>query len=234
MSALRVVIVEDEATVARRIARLTTEILGPGETELTFARSIADARALLATTDPDLLILDLNLGEEEGFALLRDSWSQTFETVVVSAHADRALDAFEYGVRDFVPKPFDRDRLEVALRRAIAFPRPQQAARSIGIRKHGRIEMVATDDILYVEGAGTRSVLVLRNGRRISQEKLLDRMAGVLPSNFERIHKSYILDVRAIRQLETHEGSRYRVVLEEGTVLPVGRTRVQALRRRLR
>ena len=232
MSVLRVMIVEDEPVVARRLARLTTEILTAEGVELSFARDVAGARTALALTSPDLLILDLNLGQEEGFDLIRDFSSHTFETIVVSAHTDRALDAFDYGVRDFVPKPFGRERLEKALRRALTSARPQHPIRYLGVRTGGRTELVPAADILYIEGAGTRSELVLRSGRRIRHDRLLDRLASVLPPQFERIHKSYIVDIRAVQRFEVREGSRYLVVLGDGTVLPVGRTRVQALKRR--
>ena len=228
---MHIVIAEDEAVIARRVARLTSEVLGPGGAEFTFARNVPEARQVLAQSTPDLLILDLNLKGEEGFALLRETAGESFETIVISAHTDRALDAFDYGVRDFLPKPFTRDRLERALHRVVTSARSPHSIRFLGVRHHGSTELIAVDELLYVRGAGTRSQLVLTNQRRVMHEKLLEQLEAVLPAHFERIHKSYIVDMRRIDRLESREGSRYAVVLADGTILPVGRTRIQSLRK---
>jgi DNA-binding LytR/AlgR family response regulator len=230
---VKIVIAEDEAVIARRIARLTCEILGPAVTELTIAPGIDEARSALAAA-PDLLILDLNLEGEEGFALLRDSSSGAFDTIVVSAHAERALEAFDYGVRDFVAKPFSRERLERALHRLFT-PAARNATplKFVGIRKRGAIEFLSVDEICYARGAGTHSELVVRNGKTVLHDKSLDRLEGLLPLHFERIHKSYIVDLRRARRLVVREGSRYSLELDDGAVLPVGRTRITALRARL-
>ena len=232
--ALRIVIAEDEAVVARRIARLTAEILGPRAGAIAIVPRVSEARAAIDRDPPDLLILDLNLEGEEGFDLLRFTSSCAFQTIVVSAATGRAIEAFEYGVRDFVPKPFGRERLERALHRVLAPDvRAERPIEHLGIRRNGGIAFARVGDIAYIRGAGTRSELVLAGGATAMHDKMLDRLEGVLPEHFERIHKSYIVDVRRIARLVAREGSRYAVVLRDGTTLPVGRTRVGAVRARV-
>jgi two-component system, LytTR family, response regulator LytT len=231
MTSVRVLIAEDEAVVARRIARLTTEVLAD-RAELSFARNVAETRRTLESFNADLLILDLNLEGDEGFALLRDAAARPFETIVVSAHTERALEAFEYGVRDFVPKPFGRERLELALSRALHSLRPSEPTRYLGVRRQGSTELLPVEEVMFIRGAGTQSELVLRNKSHVRHTKLLDRLETALPPHFERIHKSFIVNMREVVRLETHEGSRYSVVLTNGTTLPVGRTRVDALRKK--
>lgn len=232
--ALRILIAEDEAVVARRIARLTAEILGPRAGAIAIVPRIDEARAAIEEAPPDLLFLDLNLEGEEGFDLLRFTSSCAFETIVVSAATNRAIEAFEYGVRDFVPKPFGRERLERALQRVLApAVRAERAIEHLGVRRNGEVAFVRVGDIAYIRGAGTRSELVLANGTTALHDKMLDRLEGVLPEHFERIHKSYIVDVRRIARLVASPGSRYSVVLRDGTTLPVGRTRVAAVRARV-
>jgi DNA-binding LytR/AlgR family response regulator len=224
----RIVVAEDEAVIARRIARLTREILGP-DTTFVLAAGVAEAREALREP-ADILILDLNLEGDEGFDLIRNRPSGQFETIVVSAHSDRALEAFEYGVRDFVAKPFTRERLERALMRISA---RDASCRYLGIRKRGEIEFVPVDDVVFIRGAGTLSEVILTSGQPVLHDKLLDQLQDVLPPHFDRIHKSYIADLRRVRRLIVREGSRYFVELDDGTLLPVGRTKVPALRKRL-
>lgn len=231
---IRIVVAEDEAVVARRVARLTTEILGPRAAGITIVSNLEAARELLDRVSIDLLLLDLNLEGEEGFRLLRDAACAAFDTIVISAHTDRAIEAFDYGVRDFVPKPFSRERLERALLRVLSPPsRSDQPIRFLGVRRQGEVLFIPVDQVVYARGAGCRSELVLLDGRVVPHEKLLDRLEAVLPSHFERIHKSYLVDTRRIARLIAREGSRYAVRLENGEELPVGRTRVQALRQRV-
>ena len=190
------------------------------------------SNAARAANAPDLLILDLNLDGSEGFTVLRHPALQRCATVIVSAHTDRALDAFAYGVRDFVPKPFSRERLEVALRRALD-GRAEVAPR-LAIRRGGQTILLPCDDIVCVRGAGARSEVVLTANRTIECDRMLDHIEQTLPQRFQRIHKSVIVDTARIRKLVAEEGSRYSVELNDGTTLPVGRTRVGALRARLR
>jgi two-component system response regulator LytT len=234
VSELHVLIVEDEATIARRLARLTTEILGPRLEGLSTATSVDEARAMLADSVPDVLLLDLNVGGDDGFALLREQRAATAAIIVVSAHTERAMEAFALGVRDFLPKPFTRERLAESFRRVLAPPVARaEGAQFIGVRRRGATDFFAIDDVLYVQGAGIRCELVLRNGERVLHDKLLDRVESGLPAHFMRIHKSYVVDLRAVARLVAEEGSRYAVILSDGTRLPVGRTRVAELRSRL-
>jgi DNA-binding LytR/AlgR family response regulator len=228
------VIAEDEAVIARRIARLTADILGPAGAEILIAPGISEARESIERDAPELLILDLNLEGDDGFHLVRELSVRSFDTIVISAHRERALEAFEYGVRDFIAKPFTRERLEQALRRVLApATRGERPIEHIGVRREGAVEFISVEKVMFIRGAGTRSELIVTGGRTVLHDKLLDRLEGVLPPRFERIHKSYIVDIARVRRLFAQEGSRYSVELVDGTVLPVGRTRVAALRARL-
>jgi DNA-binding LytR/AlgR family response regulator len=154
--------------------------------------------------------------------------------VIVSANTDRALEAFQYGVLDFVPKPFTRERLAQALARVHGpVTRAGQAARNLAVKKAGRIELVPVDDVLYVQGAGNYSELVLADGRKELHDKTLERLEALLPEDFERTHKSYLVRLSAIKALHASEGSHYELELKNGTCLPVGRTRYKELRERL-
>lgn len=230
---LHVLVVEDEATIARRLARLTAEILGPRLGDVSIASSIEDARSVLRDRPPDVLLLDLDVGGSDGFDLVREQRGGAVATIVVSAHTERAMEAFSHGVRDFLPKPFTRERLEESFRRVLAPQTRPASAQFIGVRRRGATEFVPLDDVVYIQGAGTRCELVLRTGERILHDRLLDKLEETLPLHFVRIHKSFLLDVRHVTRLVTEEGSRYAVILTDGTRLAVGRTKVQELRQRL-
>lgn len=230
---MRVLIVEDEPLVAQRLERFCREILGPRLESLHTAPTFNAAEARLAEYAADLVLLDLNLEGRDGMELLQASVARSFHTIIVSANTEHALRAFEFGVLDFVPKPFSRDRLARALARA-AQPAPTSAgvARHLAIKKHGRVETIAVEAIAYVRGAGNYSEIVLRDGHRELHDKSLERLQDILPGDFTRIHKSYLVRLADIVALHAHEGSRYDAELRGGTFLPIGRTRYRELRAR--
>lgn len=230
MSSIRVVVAEDEAVIARRLARQITDTLGPNAA-VTIAGSVAEAVAAVSERPPDILVLDLNLEGRDGFELLRNPVLGRCPTIVVSAHTDRALEAYELGIRDFVPKPFGRDRLAVALHRAVdAGPRRLER---FAARDANQTRYIAMDEIVLVRAGGARSEIVLTGNRVVRDDRMLDRIQSLLPPYFERVHRSFLVDIRKVERLVAQEGSRYAVTLRDGTTLPVGRTRVASLRARL-
>lgn len=229
---MRLLIVEDEPLVANRLERFCRELLGAELELLRRAETFAAAAHELDEYPVDVVLLDLNLQGVDGMDLVRTAVAGAFHTVIVSANTDRALEAFEVGVLDFVPKPFGKERLSEALER-VRQQRAVKRARMLAVRKPGKIELIAVEEVAYVRAAGSYSELVLRSGRVELHDKTLERLMAVLPENFIRIHKSYAIRFETIRALHVSEGSRYRVELSDGTSLPVGRSRVADLRERL-
>jgi two-component system response regulator LytT len=231
---MKVLIVEDEAVVARRIEKFCRSILGAQLERIWIAETFDAARARLDETPVDVVLLDLNLGGTDGMALLETSVAGSFHTVVVSANTEHALRAFDHGVIDFVAKPFTAERLAQALQR-VSDPggRSPHAARSLAVRKRGRIQLVPVDEVLFVQGAGDYSELALAGGGRELHDKSLDRLQAVLPATFERIHKSFLVRLTDIVCIHALEGSQWRAELKNGTQLPVGRTYYRELRAKL-
>lgn len=228
---MRILIVEDEPAVARRVEQFCRRILAEKLEWLRVSETFEAAQAALAETPVDVLLLDLNLDGTNGMELLNAKVAGAFHTVIVSANTDCALQAYERGVIDFVAKPFSESRLAEALRRASdPGERSPHPARYLAVRKHGRIDLVPVDSVLYVQGADNCSELVLFDGRRELHDKTLEKIQSVLPSVFERIHKSYLVRWSAVKALHAHEGSRYEAELQNGMRLPVGRTRYKQIR----
>lgn len=227
---MRILIVEDELLVRQRLLRLCTELAG--------SRARFDAVGDLEAADDRLqravydgLLLDLNLGGEDGFELLRRAVAGRYHCVVVSAHRERALQAFEHGVLDFVPKPFSRERLGLALERLLDVSRARAgSARYLGIWQAQGTAVVELADVQWIRADGDYSQLRMRDGRSELHDKSLASLGAVLPPDFVRCHRSYVVNLRHVRSLHAGSGSRYWLVLNDGTELAVGRAHVAALR----
>ncbi|GAB5536256.1 MAG: LytTR family DNA-binding domain-containing protein [Rubricoccaceae bacterium] len=229
---MRILIVEDERVLAERLERLLREAAEDEPLQIERCATLEAASATLARGAVDVLFLDLNLNGQDGFDLLTDAAASPFHTVVVSAHTDRAMEAFEVGVLDFVGKPFNAARIRKTMGR-LRGARADHPAASLAVRSAGRIELVPVADVAYVQAAGSYSELVLRDGTVRPLSKTLDQLLSVLPTPFERVHRSYLIRLDEVTQIKVRKGSRYAAVLASGEEIPIGRTRVDAIRARL-
>lgn len=227
---MNVLIVEDEAPAARRLRRLVAAELAVDPAEILMADSLLAARQCLSRTHVDLLLLDLDLAGHDGFEALRSVRGPMPATVVVSANVDRALEAFDRDVIDFVSKPVAAKRLARALCRARDGRR--EDAR-LAIRSLGRMEIVDVDDILHIAGADDYVEITTQDGRRLLHSERLDTLERRLPNRFIRTHRSHIVNLAQVVQLQFEDQDRRLLVTRDGTRIPVSRRRIRAVREAL-
>ncbi|WP_339607635.1 LytTR family DNA-binding domain-containing protein [uncultured Roseivirga sp.] len=227
---MRVLIVEDESRIAKRVERMTRDILGNTLQSLTHINTLQEALTFIENNPLDLLLLDLNLNGEDGFELLTTAVSESFHTIVISAYKDQAILAFEYGVLDFVPKPFDRDRLEKAFNRRMRKEKLETQVKYLAVKQRQRIQLIPVDEVLYIKGAGTYTELFLSGGKKELHDKSLERLEQLLSPTFERIHKSYLVKISEVKGIIVNSGSKYMAELKNGAFIPVGRTRYKEIK----
>ncbi|HVS04386.1 MAG TPA: LytTR family DNA-binding domain-containing protein [Thermoanaerobaculia bacterium] len=231
---MRILVVEDEAVVARRLLRLVAAVLGDQLAEAHHAPTLHDALDAVSRRPYDLLFLDLDLDGRDGFGLLTEAVAGSFQTIVVSAHEEQAIRAFEHGVADFVPKPFDEARLRLAVARATAREAgPRELLRFLGVRRQGEVYLIPLERVVSIAGAGDYSEVRCDDGSRHLHDKTLAALEVLLPSRFERVHRSHLVDLGRAVGLRSEPGSRYWLRLATGGEVPVSRGRVADLRRRV-
>jgi len=230
---MRILIIEDEARIAKRIERMTA-LYFEGNSVIHVFDSLKKGMDFLEKNTVDILLLDLNLNGRDGFEILQSLTSQTFQTIVVSANTENALRAFELGVLDFVPKPFDQERLALALGRAIAGKKELgNDLRYLTVRKNGSIRLIELNQLHYIKGAGIYSELHLADGSSVLHDKGLDALERLLPAGFERIHKSYLVQIKQTKKILIASGTKYALQLKSGEILPIGRSRYKAFIERI-
>jgi len=229
---MKILIVEDERIAARRLERMLKEFYPDAHIDV--RETLATSREALEAGAIDVLFLDLNLHGEDGFRLLSEVTSYPFQTVVVSANTDRALTAFEYGVLDFIPKPFDRSRLEKAVARIDQMGQnedlpAEESLKQLAVKRFGVLAIIPLSDILYFKGAGDYVELVLRNGDTELYSKSLEALEKLLGANYKRVHKSYIVDLAEMKQVLVHGGGKYEIELKSGGTIPLSRTKYKEI-----
>lgn len=232
---MNVVIAEDEPLLQQRIARFVGEILGEQLDKLTVFLTLADAQDYLAQNETDVLLLDLNLQGQNGFDLLKMQLAKAFHTIVISAYADKAIEAFEYGVLDFIAKPCSKTRLQTALNRLTDNTlRSHYGCRYLSVKKSSAIELVTVSDIVYIQADGHYTQLFLKSSPQpVLHSKSIENIVTLLPEQFERVHRSYIVNMNFVKRLIIESGSRYFVQLQQDNLIPVGRTKFAVLKSRL-
>lgn len=229
---IRIVIVEDEDMVVRRLTRIIEELWVAVPHRLDAFGDFFEAGDHLMRIGCDLLFLDLNLSGMDGFQLIEGNRDFGFVTIVVSANTDRAVQAFDLGVLDFIAKPFGKERLQLALSRFQA--KQTRALNRYVVGKSGEsLKFIPIEKIVAVHGAGNYSEIETEDGDRTLHDKNLEQMEACLPETFIRVHRSHIVDWNRVKSMEIQSGSRYAVVLSNGRKIPVGRSKAAALRKTL-
>ena len=234
MSRLRVLVVDDVQLARQRLERLLA-----AEPDVELVGSCADAVAALealAGARPDLLLLDVEMPEIDGFGLLaRLPAGMRPEVVFVTAYDQHAVRAFDVHAVDYLLKPVEPERLHAALARV----RQRLAARGTAadarllVRDGDGTQVLAMAQIDWIEAAG--NYLCIRSlGRTHVQRCTLAQMEKRLdPRLFQRIHRSRIVNVERIARLVPQFNGDHTVVLHDGTELALSRTWRDALFARL-
>lgn len=228
---MHILIVEDESRIAKRIQRMTRAIFGDSLQLLKHIDNLPEASRFIENSSVDLVLLDLNLNGDNGFDLLKTAVSESFHTIVISACKDQAITAFEYGILDFVPKPFNSARLEQAFDRAIAKEKSgNDKIKLLAIKKRGRIQLIPIEDVVYAKGAGAYTELFLADGKKELHDKSLEKLEQLLSHTFERIHKSYLVKMSEVNEIVVKSGSKYMAELKNGERIPIGRTKYKDIK----
>ncbi|MFP2994788.1 LytTR family DNA-binding domain-containing protein [Spongiivirga sp. MCCC 1A20706] len=228
---MKILIVEDESRIAKRIERMTRAFFGDSLRVINHTNTLHEAMKFIGNNELDLVLLDLNLNGENGFDLLTAAVSESFHTIIISAYKEQAITAFEYGVLDFVPKPFNSTRLDQALMRAGSKEKTgPNIVKFLAVKKRHKVQLIAIEEVTYIKGAGAYTELFMTNKRKELHDKSLEKLEQLLSPSFERIHKSYLVKMSEIKEIIVESGSKYIAELKNGQLIPIGRTKYKDLK----
>lgn len=239
MRPIRVLIVDD-VELARERVRLYLH----GETDIQIvgeATSGAEAVRDISRLAPDLVFLDVQLPDFDGFEIIRRLPPLPVRPVIVyiSAHDEKAIEAFEVHALDYLLKPFGPERFQRALNRArgqlgLAGARrlPGHLER-LAIKERGRTEIVPVGEIDYVDVAGHYLCVHAGNRIHLLRGTLNELEPQLDPAQFARIHRSAVVRLERIKSLAARRNGDCDVLLSDGTKLPLSRTYLESVRIRL-
>jgi two-component system LytT family response regulator len=188
----------------------------------------ADALVAIRETKPDLVFLDVQMPECDGFDVLELLGSNLPTAIVfVTAYDKYALRAFEAGALDYLLKPFDDARFEQALRRAkerIESSRhtPTEPDRLV-IKGTGQVSFVKISDIDWIEAADYYACLHVGTKTHLLRRSLSDLEEELDAQIFCRIHRSTIVNLHRVQGLKINEDGEQDVLLDDGVRVRLSR-----------
>ena len=235
---MKILIVEDERPIANYIKRSCKKILGNKIESIIIVHHLDQASEYLLKEKPDLCLLDLYLHGEDGYDLLKEAASGSFHTIIISANTDRALEAFEYGVLDFIGKPFTEERLKTAFDRYFSKKTKREnesnKTKYLSLRKGNKNIIISIDNVIYFKAAGIYVEANLQNGQLEILDKTMDRLEQILPSNFIRVHRSYIIEISQIKSYSHIGGGKYQATLKNDKTIPLSRQKYKEIKELLK
>ena len=228
---IRAIIADDEPLARRRLRRLCER---EGDVRvIAEACDGAEAQALVADHRPDLLFLDVQMPEPNGLAVLESLDRERPPMVVlVTAHRDHAVEAFALDAVDYLLKPFDAERfrgtIERVRERQRARPAMRPAAR-IPVRDGVRVHFVETTDLEYVTAEGNYVTLHAGGRESLLRETLAAMEARLDPGAFVRVHRSTIVRIDRVVEIESVASGEYVLTLRGGATVTSGRSYRQAV-----
>lgn len=244
---IKALIVDDELLARKRLRKL---LRGDAEVEIIGeCASGREAVVAIQSLHPDLVFLDVQMPEMDGFAALESLASDELPLIIfVTAYDQYALRAFEVCALDYLLKPVDRERFAQTLQRAKARLRGERRGETarlrslleelkteahrperIAIKAGGRIRLLKLEEIDWIEAEGKYARLHFGQESHLLREAMSSLEARLDPRKFVRIHRSTIVNVDRIKELESWFNYDYRAVLNDGTQLIVSRSHRQKL-----
>jgi len=191
--------------------------------------SAAEAAEYLTAHQVDLIFLDVQMPELTGIELMERFSYPQLKVILITAYAEYALQGYEHQVIDYLLKPVTFERFSTAVKRAKEriSTQPFNDKSFLFVKTAYRLQRIAFDDILYIEGLRDYFAIYTRNGKILSLERMKNLLQELPEKDFLRIHKSYIINVNQVDYIE-----RGRIVVNK-EYLPIGDTYKQQVMERL-
>ncbi|HLA94842.1 MAG TPA: LytTR family DNA-binding domain-containing protein [Pyrinomonadaceae bacterium] len=239
---IKTLIVDDEPLARERVKRFLRD---EGDIELIGeCGNGVDAVAAIKEKKPDLVFLDIQMPEKNGFEVIKSLNGKSLPTVIfVTAYDQYALQAFDVHALDYLLKPFTRERIHRAVSRA----REQIENRRIGnlderlvsliadlksekkylerlvVKSVGRVFFLKIDEIDWIEAAGNYVKLHVGRESHMIRETMNGIEAKLDPDKFLRIHRSTVVHIDRIKELQPMFSGDYAVILRDGGELALSR-----------
>lgn len=208
------------------------------------ANSALEAIKLINNKSPDLIFLDIEMPNGNGFDVLEAFPNRNFNVIFVTAYNNYALKAIKFAVADYILKPIDIEEVVTSVSKIIERKKQNiinqpdltaliqsiknQTQRKISIPTSNGTEYVSLNEIMYLEADRSYCRIFLTQKNNIMLSKSMNEIEQLLPSNeFFRIHKSHIVNLAFVKKILRTDGGTVELI--DGTHLLISKTKKEDL-----
>lgn len=241
---IRAIIIEDEQPARDLIKHYLS-----GHTNISLLGEFSDGFSGLKAIHelkPDLVFLDVQMPKLTGFELL-ELMEENPHIIFTTAYDQFAIKAFELNAVDYLLKPYSQDRFNQAITKVLERVQKEPKAENISklaehiaekqemldrvvVKTGSKIKVIPVEQILYVESQDDYVMIYSSDGKYLKQQTMKYFEQHLEPGKFLRIHRSYIVNIDTIKQLELYEKNSYLAVLSNGAKLKVSDTGYKSLK----
>lgn len=234
---IRTIIVEDEELARNLLKSFLKEVENievVAECENGF-----EGVKMINELKPDLVFLDIQMPKITGFEML-ELLEHKPHIIFATAYDQYALKAFEYNAADYLLKPYSKIRLNEAIEKVAErianegaesevadkvsdYPREEFLDRIVVKDRH-KINIIPVDEVRYIESMDDYVMIYTASSRHMKQKTMKYFESALDPNHFIRIHRSYIVKVEEINEIQQYEKESYIVILHDKTKLKVSKT----------
>ena len=236
---MKTIIIENEL----KAQRLLTKIINEYCTELDIlgvAKSISAGRQLILEKEPELIFLDIQLDDGDGFDLLDVLKTQNLKIIFTTAFNDYAIKAFKYEAIDYLLKPISPKDVMKAVEKATKISESQLSYTKLkalldrvqddrlSIKTNEGISMIPKSEIVRIEGDGAYATIYLMNGQKEMVSRSIGNLEKEISSdNFLRVHTSHLINKNHLRKYIREDGGY--ALMSNGAQVPVSRRKKDVL-----
>ncbi len=181
--------------------------------------------------NPDILFLDIKMPELTGIEVLQTKPAHAVPAIVfTTAYDEYALPAFDYEAIDYLLKPFEKERFDKAMKRAIDYTefrrnkKSQSYITQLAVKTGLKTELVSADDIFYFQAEGAYVQMITENKTYLITEPIYELESTLDPVKFARVHRSVIVQINAIKSIQSLLNGDHTLVLKNGNEIRASRT----------
>lgn len=209
----------------------------------------SEAVKMINELKPDLIFLDVQMPSMTGFDVL-DTISHQPYVIFSTAYDQYAIQAFEKNAIDYLLKPVDEERFKKAVTRAVeqikkdesnidelistlSKEKENQYSSHLFVQKSEKLLNIPVGDIIHLEASGDYSILSTASDQYVSSTGITKLEAKLDPQVFIRIHRSTIINIDKLKEIEKHFNGGLVVKMENGKTFPVSRTYTKEIKKKV-
>ena len=241
MKTIKAILVDDEENARLILNNFLSEYC-PNVEIIAEAEDVKAAVKLINKNEVDLVFLDIEMPNENGFALFDYFNKPSFETIFCTAYSEYAIKAFEVSAIDYLLKPYSDERLQACIDRVqqrlqqlpldirqVLHTLQQQAApdylKRLKVQIGNRIWLVAVEDILFLQASGRYIKVVTKEREALLRTPLKSLLTQLDPDQFWQIHRSIVINLQHLDHVNASEPEQLQVFIKGcSSALPVSRS----------